>query len=74
MTNTTVDILLIEDDRRLAGLTAEYLRQNGLSVAIEERGDCAMARFHETRPRIVLLDLMFPAQVETVGARQHQVE
>ena len=60
MTNTTVDILLIEDDRRLAGLTAEYLRQNGLSVAIEERGDRAMARFHETRPRIVLLDLMLP--------------
>ena len=60
MTNTTVDILLIEDDRRLAGLTAEYLRQNGLSVAVEEHGDRAMARFHETRPRIVLLDLMLP--------------
>jgi DNA-binding response OmpR family regulator len=56
----TVDILLIEDDRRLAELTAEYFRQNGLSVAIEERGDRAMARFHETHPRVVLLDLMLP--------------
>jgi DNA-binding response OmpR family regulator len=60
LTNTTVDILLIEDDRRLAELTAEYFRQNGLSVAIEERGDRAMARFHETHPRVVLLDLMLP--------------
>jgi len=60
VTDTTVDILLIEDDRRLAELTAEYLRQNGLSVAVEGRGDRAMARFHETRPRIVLLDLMLP--------------
>ena len=60
MTNTTVDILLIEDDRRLAELTAEYFRQNGLSVAVEGRGDRAMARFYETRPRIVLLDLMLP--------------
>lgn len=60
MTNTTVDILLIEDDRRLAELTAEYFRQNGLSVAVEERGDRAMARFHETHPRVVLLDLMLP--------------
>jgi DNA-binding response OmpR family regulator len=60
LTNTTIDILLIEDDRRLAELTAEYFRQNGLSVAVEERGDRAMARFHETRPRIVLLDLMLP--------------
>jgi DNA-binding response OmpR family regulator len=60
LTNTTIDILLIEDDRRLAELTAEYFRQNGLTVAVEERGDRAMARFHETRPRIVLLDLMLP--------------
>jgi DNA-binding response OmpR family regulator len=60
LTGTAVDILLIEDDRRLAELTAEYFRQNGLSVAVEERGDRAMARFHETHPRIVLLDLMLP--------------
>ena len=55
-----VDILLVEDDCRLADLTAEYFRQNGLSVAQETRGDRAIARFHEVRPRIVLLDLMLP--------------
>lgn len=52
--------MLVEDDRRLADLTAEYLRQNGLTVAIESRGDRALARFRNEQPRIVLLDLMLP--------------
>lgn len=60
MSVTETDILLIEDDLRLADLTAEYFRQNGLSVAIESRGDCAIARFLTEQPRVVLLDLMLP--------------
>ena len=60
MSNTATDILLVEDDQRLADLTAEYFRQNGLSVEIESRGDRAMSRFATTKPRIVLLDLMLP--------------
>jgi len=50
----------VEDDRRLADLTAEYFRQNGLTVAVEARGDRAVARFKSEQPRIVLLDLMLP--------------
>ena len=60
MTNNVVDILLVEDDRRLADLTAEYFEQNGLTVTIESRGDTALARFAKVKPRIVLLDLMLP--------------
>lgn len=60
MTNSSSDILLVEDDRRLAELTAEYLEQNGFSVVIESRGDKALARFAEVKPRVVLLDLMLP--------------
>lgn len=45
---------------RLADLTAEYFRQNGLSVTIESRGDRAIARFQAEQPRVVLLDLMLP--------------
>ncbi len=62
MSEAAVDILLVEDDRRLAELTAEYLRQNGFSVAVEGRGDRTIARFRETTPRIVLLDLMLPGR------------
>ena len=37
-------ILLVEDDERLAKLTAEYLRKNEFEVTIEGRGDTAEAR------------------------------
>lgn len=60
LSSDAVDILLVEDDRRLADLTAEYFRQNGLTVAIESRGDRAIARFKDQQPRIILLDLMLP--------------
>jgi len=58
LTNKATDILLVEDDRRLADLTAEYFEQNGLTVTIESRGDKALARFASVRPRVVLLDLL----------------
>ena len=60
MSDDPVDILLVEDDGRLADLTAEYFEQNGLSVVIESRGDRALARFAKVKPRVVLLDLMLP--------------
>lgn len=60
MTKGKADILLVEDDRRLAELTAEYFEQNGLTVAVESRGDRALASFEQVRPSVVLLDLMLP--------------
>jgi DNA-binding response OmpR family regulator len=61
-TASNVDILLIEDDARLAELTATYLEQNGLRVATEARGDRAVERFTRERPRLVLLDLLLPGK------------
>ena len=62
MTASGVDILLVEDDRRLADLTAQYFKQNGLTVAVESRGDLAISRFGEEHPRVVLLDLNLPGK------------
>jgi len=56
------DLLLVEDDHRLAGLTARYLQQNGLRVVIESDGDKAIASFQREQPRIVLLDWMLPGK------------
>jgi DNA-binding response OmpR family regulator len=56
------DILLVEDDPRLAELTSRYLAQNGLTVAVESNGAAAVARFNDVRPRLVLLDLMLPGK------------
>jgi DNA-binding response OmpR family regulator len=60
VTTETIDILLIEDDRRLADLTQTYLEQNGFRVAVESRGEQAVGRVAQLRPRLVLLDLMLP--------------
>jgi two-component system, OmpR family, response regulator RstA len=59
---TNIDILLIEDDTRLAELTATYLEQNGLRVVVEERGERALERFMHDHPRLVLLDLLLPGK------------
>ena len=62
MSPSNVDILLIEDDARLAELTATFLQQNGLRVAVESRGDRALQRIAQERPRLVLLDLLLPGK------------
>ena len=55
-------ILLIEDDKRLADLTAEYLRKNEFEVHIESRGDTAEARILKDNPDLVILDVMLPGK------------
>ncbi|HEX5802595.1 MAG TPA: winged helix-turn-helix domain-containing protein [Azospira sp.] len=55
-------ILLVEDDDRLAELTAEYLRKNGFELEIVARGDDAERRILEARPDLVVLDIMLPGQ------------
>jgi DNA-binding response OmpR family regulator len=62
VSGASVDILLVEDDLRLAELTARYLQQNGFTVAVESRGDHAIARFQHEKPSIVLLDWMLPGK------------
>ena len=55
-------ILLVEDDERLADLTAEYLRKNDFEVNIEPRGDTAEARILNDDPELVILDVMLPGK------------
>jgi len=55
-------ILLVEDDERLAELTAEYLTKNDMQVSIEPRGDTAEARILTEQPDLVILDVMLPGK------------
>lgn len=55
-------ILIVEDDRRLADLTREYLEANAFQVSIEADGARAAARILEERPDLVVLDLMLPGE------------
>jgi DNA-binding response OmpR family regulator len=53
-------ILLVEDDKILAGLTAEFLRAEGFTVDVVHRGDEAVAAVHRLQPKLIILDVMLP--------------
>ena len=63
MTTTTeepISIVLVEDDERLAKLTARYLESHGVTVTIIGDGREAVTFILQARPDVVLLDLMLP--------------
>lgn len=53
-------ILVVEDDADLASMVAEFLVPYGFEVAIEGRGDQAVARILEEKPDAVILDINLP--------------
>ncbi|NNA92432.1 response regulator [Pseudomonas gessardii] len=55
-------VLIVEDDQRLAELTRDYLESNGLRVSIEGDGALAVARIIAEQPDLVILDLMLPGE------------
>ncbi|TDJ73742.1 response regulator transcription factor [Pseudomonas putida] len=55
-------ILIVEDDPRLAELTAEYLQANAFEVTIEHDGARAVRRILDSQPDLVVLDLMLPGE------------
>jgi DNA-binding response OmpR family regulator len=54
--------LLVEDDARLAALTAEYLRKHGVEVVVAGDGAQALQEWRRLRFDVVLLDLMLPGR------------
>ncbi|MFC3150900.1 response regulator [Litoribrevibacter euphylliae] len=62
MDTHTPNILIVEDDERLAGLTKDYLENNGLQVSIEGDGAKAIDRIINEQPDLVVLDLMLPGE------------
>jgi len=54
------NVLLVEDDVRLAKLIQEYMGQQGVTIALEHNGANAVARIAEEKPDLVILDIMLP--------------
>ena len=53
-------VLIVDDDLALSEMLGIVLRNEGLDVVLCADGSSAMAIFRESRPDIVLLDLMLP--------------
>lgn len=63
-------ILIIEDDLKLAALTAEYLENQGFKVSQHHTGDAAVEKILELRPDLVILDIMLPVKDGTIICRE----
>jgi len=53
-------ILLIEDDAEISRLTSMYLDVEGYEVAVVEDGALAIESIKNTKPDLIVLDLMLP--------------
>jgi len=53
-------ILIVDDEPIVREVVAQYLTQDGFTVALAADGNEAMASFTASRPDLVLLDLMLP--------------
>ncbi|GEN07885.1 two component transcriptional regulator, winged helix family [Myxococcus fulvus] len=58
----TIQVLLVEDDERLARLTARYLQEHGLVVTLAHSGSDALAESNRHVFDVILLDLMLPGR------------
>ena len=56
----TQQLLMIEDDIRLANMVSEYLRQSGYAVTHAADGASGLAALEAAVPDLVILDLMLP--------------
>jgi DNA-binding response OmpR family regulator len=56
----TQQLLMIEDDSRLANMVGEYLRQSGYGFTHAADGAAGMAALESAAPDLVILDLMLP--------------
>ncbi len=54
------NILLVEDDERLAKLIKDFLKQNGFDVTVLHRGDHALDYIKKSQPDLTILDVMLP--------------
>jgi DNA-binding response OmpR family regulator len=56
----TQQLLMIEDDARLAAMVGEYLRQSGYGFSHAGDGASGLAALQASAPDLVILDLMLP--------------
>jgi DNA-binding response OmpR family regulator len=56
----TQQLLMIEDDNRLAAMVGDYLRQSGYGFTHAADGHSGLAALDNSEPDLVILDLMLP--------------
>jgi DNA-binding response OmpR family regulator len=60
--NAAPTLLVVDDNVDNADLLRDYLTSRGYHVVVAHSGDEALAQFEQTRPALVLLDIMMPGR------------
>ncbi|WP_320043673.1 response regulator [uncultured Desulfobacter sp.] len=51
-------ILIVEDEKKIAALIADYLQAGGFIVAVVSRGDQVLEYIEKEEPALIILDIM----------------
>ncbi len=54
------NILIVEDEVKIAELLSDYMQSSGFTAQMLHRGDEVLPWFNKNRPDLILLDLMLP--------------
>ncbi|MBD5501764.1 MAG: response regulator transcription factor [Lachnospiraceae bacterium] len=57
-----VDILIVEDNKELAGILCDFLRAENYTVSIAENAEKALLLYEKYGTRLVILDIMLPGK------------
>ena len=55
-----VSVLIVEDDKNIQSLLQMYLEKEGYAVTVADDGGEGMIKYHNSKPDLVLLDVMMP--------------
>lgn len=55
-----MDILIVEDNKELAGLLCDFLRGGNYTVSVAESGEKALSLYEKYGARLIVLDIMLP--------------
>ena len=62
MEHNAATLLVVDDNVDNADLLRDYLTSRGYRVVVAHSGDEALSQFEQTRPALVLLDIMMPGR------------
>lgn len=55
-----LDVLIVEDNKEIGGLMADFLRKENYVVSVAENGEKALSLYENYGAKLVLLDIMLP--------------
>lgn len=58
----TYNIMIVEDDKKIAFVLRDYLEQEEFKVTVLHRGDEVMSEFRTRAPDVILLDILLPGE------------